>query len=277
MKSCKGNNRGTLGAYLRMINSRSQEIYIFPEGLWHLKRDVEEKRLLIPEMPRGTELGLEHDAPWAGHPGRRRTISRIRGLYYWPQLVRDVIKYVKSCQMCAERKTPMQLTAPLGQPNEAKRPFEQVSLDIVGPLPTTNSGDKYLLTFVDHFSRYAEAVPLQEQTAEAIARVFVEHIVLKHSAPQRLPTDQGRNFTSDLFVAACQLLWISKLQTTAYQPECNGMVERFHRTLVESITHYIKRDGKDWDMWLPYVVRSLVPPQGILLIICYLGEKCRIP
>lgn len=65
---------------------------------------------------------------------------------------------------------------------------------------------KYLLTFVVHFSRYAEAVPLQELTAEATARAFVEHIILKHGAPQHLLKDQGRNFTSSLFVAACQLL-----------------------------------------------------------------------
>jgi transposase InsO family protein len=108
--------------------------------------------------------------------------------------------------------------APLGDQLAAKEFLDLVSLDIVGPLPVTERGNKYLLTFVDHFTRFCEAVPIAKQDTETIAREFVTKIVTQFGDPKRLLTDTGANFTSALLQETCKLLKIQKLQTMSYKP-----------------------------------------------------------
>ena len=136
------------------------------------------------------------------------------------------------------------------------KPFQKVAMDIVGPLPKTHAGNQYILTFQDHFSKYPEAFPLPDQRATTIARIFVEEIVCRHGTPEKLLTDQGTNFTSELFREICKLLDIKKLQTTAYHPQTNGIVERSHQTIMTGLSQFISNDQKDWDVWLPYVMMT---------------------
>lgn len=227
------------------------------DGLLYLtsrERDHLKWRILVPEGKRDTVMNLCHSTPWSGHPGVKRTCQRIQGTFAWPRMEEQIRNFVRACRVCQERRTPAGLQVPLAEVAEVSRPFEQVSLDIVGPLPTTKTGNRYMLTIIDWFSRYAEAVPLKDQTAEVCARAFVEHLILRHGAPDRVLTDQGRNFTSELFKRVCKNLGIKKLQTSAYHPQGNGLVERLHRTLVHSLACIVRRDGRDWDRWIPYTL-----------------------
>lgn len=130
-------------------------------------------------------------------------------------------------------------------------------MDIIGPLQTTKRGNKYLLTFQDAFTSYPEAIPLPDQKAETIAKVFVTEIVSRHGTPKQLLTDRGTNFVSELFKNVYKMLGITKLQTTAYHPMCNGRIERFHRTLADCMSHCVKEDQRDWDTRIPYVLMAL--------------------
>lgn len=229
------------------------------EGIVFWKNDCQDRKewkIAVPETLRQGVIHNCHGTPWAGHPGVERTCLRVKMRYFWPRLNADVKEYVRHCKQCAERKTPNNLKAPLTPAPEPNEPFELVSMDIVGPLPRTNNGFRYMLTFIDHFTRYAEAIPLKDQTAEAVARAFVDVIVARHGVPGRLLTDQGKNFTSELITATCRFLGIKKIRTTPYHPEGNGRLERLHRTLNESIAHFVRRDGRDWDRWLPYALMA---------------------
>jgi hypothetical protein len=110
----------------------------------------------------------------------------------------------------------------------AEHPFEKCYLDIVGPLPVTLKGNKYILTFQDDLSKYVVAVPLEKQDAETVASAFVEKIVLLYGTPRILQTDQGANFVSEMFKNTCNLLKIKKIQSTAFHPESQGSLERSH-------------------------------------------------
>ena len=90
---------------------------------------------------------------------------------------------------------------------------------MVGPLPETSSGNKYVLTFQDDLSKYVVAVPIVRQDAETVARAFVEKIVLQYGTRQVIQTDQGANFVSEVFRNTCCLLKIKKIQFTAFHPE----------------------------------------------------------
>lgn len=219
-------------------------------------KDEDAWKVVIPSSMRHQVIEACHSARWAGHPGVARTLSVVSRSYYWPGLGRDVEAFVRACRSCASRKTPAGMRVPLSTPYIATQPFEMISMDIVGPLPKTPRGNKYILTIIDHFTRYAEGVPLREQTAEETAKGLMSAVITRHGIPLRLLTDQGRNFVSALFKGLCHRLGIRKLQTTAYHPESNGVVERLHRTLTDSIAHFVRRDGRDWDQWVPFALMA---------------------
>ena len=95
---------------------------------------------------------------------------------------------------CNLRKPGKTVTAPLSKIPPATEPSELVALDVVGPLPLSNQGNKYLLTFVDYLTRYCEAIPIPNQSTDVIARKFIQKIITRYGTPKKLLTDQGRYF-----------------------------------------------------------------------------------
>ena len=98
--------------------------------------------------------------------------------------------------------------APLGEVEEPTAPILVTSLDITGPYVTTPSGNKYLLMFIDHFTKYVEAFPIPDQMAEICARIFATQIVTQHGTGSQLITDQGQSFMSSFFQETCKILGI---------------------------------------------------------------------
>jgi hypothetical protein len=196
-----------------------------------------------------------HDAPLGGHRGMNKTYNAIKTKFFWPNMKKEIEEYVRKCKSCQTNKllgpkgrAPMEITT------TAHVPFEKCSLDIVGPLPETTKGNKYILTFQDDLSKLVTAIPIPQQDADTVAREFVLNIILKMGTPKHLLTDQGANFLSELFKNTCKLLKIKKLQTTAFRPESNGGLERSHRVLAEYLRHYVNEDQTNWDEWVPYAM-----------------------
>lgn len=180
--------------------------------------ESEPARLVIPQKLVKQVIEQHHDTIFSGHQGIKKTIGVLKQRYYWPTLTKDVKDYVSRCVSCYQRKSAARAKAPLGKIQPATEPFELVSLDIVGPLPLTNNRNRYLITFVDYLTRYCEAIPIPDQTAETVAKEFVHKIITRYGVPKRLLTDQGRNFISALFKGVCTLLGVKKIQTTPYHP-----------------------------------------------------------
>jgi hypothetical protein len=142
--------------------------------------------------------------------------------------------------------------APPGDVREPNRRFEITAMDICGPFSLTPNKNRYLLTFICHFSKYAEAVPIPDMTAETCARGYATHIIARHGAGSELITDRGRNFTCMFFREVCKILGIKKLNTTAYHPQANRVLERYHKTLAEGLSHYVNAAGNNWDNLVPF-------------------------
>ena len=77
---------------------------------------------------------------------------------------------------------------------------------------------------------------------------------MRHGAPERVLTDQGSNFVSELFKGVCKMIGVEKVQTTAYRPSSNGRIERFHGTLIEHVRHYVNERGTNWDKFIPFAL-----------------------
>jgi transposase InsO family protein len=168
---------------------------------------------------------------------------------------RYIENYVTRCDSCQRRKASSEFRAPLGEVEEPAEQFQVTSMDITGPYCLTPRKNKYLLTFIDHFTRYAEAIPIPDQTAETCARVYATQIIARHGSGSTLITNQGRAFISKFF-KVCKILKIRKVQTSAYHPQSNGMVERFHKSLHDGMSHYINCNGTNWDVVVPFFLMA---------------------
>jgi hypothetical protein len=136
--------------------------------------------------------------------------------------------------------------APMGNMSVGA-PMDRLLIDILGPLPRTPRGNRYILVTMDHFSKWVEILPIPDQTSETCAEKILNEVIARYGCPLSIHSDQGRNFESNLFQEFCKILEIKKTRTTPRNPRANGLVERFYRTLISMIKSYIKGKQTDWD------------------------------
>ena len=188
------------------------------------------------------------------HPGVKASVKLVTQRYAWPNMRRDVQEWTRCCEPCQRSKIGRHTRSPLGTFLAPDARFNHVHLDLVGPLPPSN-GYSYLLTCVDRFSRWPEAIPLTNITAESVAKAFVERWVAMFGVPLTVTTDRGHQFESALFRALTELLGTDRIRTTAYHPAANGMVERLHRQLKAALR--AQSTAAAWTENLPLVLLGL--------------------
>ena len=210
---------------------------------WAVKHQI-----VVPSSYRPHILSLAHDTPMSGHLGINKTYQRILEHFYWPNLRKDVVEFCRSCHTCQMVGKPNQ-TLPKAalQPIPAfEEPFSRVIIDCVGPLPKTKSGNQYLLTVMCASTRFPEAIPLRNISAKTIVKALIKFFTFV-GLPKSIQSDQGSNFMSGLFQQVMDELGIKQYRSSAYHPESQGALERFHQTLKNMIRSYCFDTNRDWD------------------------------
>ncbi|KAF2345355.1 Reverse transcriptase domain [Trinorchestia longiramus] len=188
------------------------------------------------------------------HPGINRTLRLIAERYVWPSMRKDVKHFVQHCHDCQLSKVTKHNRAALQACAFTGNKFDSVHLDLVGPLPSSR-GYSYLLTMIDRFTRWVEAVPISDITAETVARTFVHSWIARFGVPLRITHDRGAQFASKLWADVSSLLGCANFSTTAFHPQSNGLIERVHRDLRTALKCLNSRT--DWVDHLPMVLLSL--------------------
>ncbi|GBM45473.1 Retrovirus-related Pol polyprotein from transposon 412 [Araneus ventricosus] len=153
-----------------------------------------------------------------------RTLSKTRERFYWDRLLADVEKWRREFYACGARKGPKTRTKCRLQRYNVGAPFERMALDILGPLPVTTNGNRYVLVMMDYFTKWPEAIPIPDQEASTVAEELVRASISRYGVPMILHSDQGTNFNSALLTELCNLLGILKTRTTALHPYSDAMV-----------------------------------------------------
>jgi hypothetical protein len=166
-------------------NSRC-EFFLDADGILYKRKSNGKHQLVVLQNLMQDVMRLNHDTVYAAHPGIKRTYSLIAMRYWWPGMWKSVEDFVKSCDLCQRRNGNREFVAPFGEVEEPTVPFLVTSLDITVPYVTTPRGNKYLLTFIDHFTKYVEAFPIPNQTAETCARIYATQIVTRHGTSSKL-------------------------------------------------------------------------------------------
>ena len=237
--------------------TQTPQTFFQEEGLLYRKwirkgqgEDGSIEQLVLPSQCRQQVLQLAHSVPLGGHLGRKKTFNRIARRFYWPIMHRDVADFCRSCDTCQRFRRHKTVRVPLVPLPVIEEPFSRIAMDIVGPLPRSRGGNRYVLVVCDYGTKYPEAVPLRSIDAETVAEELMV-IFSRVGIPREILTDQGSNFQSQLLRELYRLLHIDALRTSPYHPQMDGLVERFNQTLKGMLRKTAAQEGKDWDRLIP--------------------------
>lgn len=187
------------------------------------------------------------------HLGVQATYDKLKKIYEWPNMKVTIADYIKSCQSCLRNKRdynhktiPLRVVAP-----RSNSCFETIFLDVVGPLPVSNSNNRFIITMLCELTRFLIAVAVPETDSNTIAQVLVHNLYMPYSLPRTIITDNAKNLNSEIMTKLCKLLRVKKINTTIYHPESN-LVERCHGPLKTAIKAYIDKDLRNWDELLGF-------------------------
>ena len=173
---------------------------------------------LVPVLCQRTGATCVHSSVGAGHYGVAKTLKKLRQRFYWPGCRKDTELFIHCCDSCTAKKGPTGRShAPLQQ-YQVGAPMERVGVDILGPFPITDSGNRYVLVAMDYFTKWPEAYAVPDQSAVTTAEGLVCEMFCRFGAPQELHSDQGRNFEAQVFAEVCKRMGVSKTRTTPLKP-----------------------------------------------------------
>lgn len=218
-------------------------------------RQGDKELLCVPATKREEVLEQCHESIFSGHRGADKTLSIARKRFYWPEMVKDVRVWVHSCIPCGQRKRPdKHVKLPL-KPLESSGPFDRVSFDICGPYHSNSSrGNKYVIAFCDHFSRFIEAKAIPNKTTEEVSQALLECVVLRYGLPKELLSDNAQEFVSKTMTELTERLGIKRILTSPHRPQTDGKSERYFSTMNNMLSMYTQRSQRCWDDVLQYCV-----------------------
>ncbi len=215
---------------------------------------LRDDKYIVPEALQKPVIKLYHDY---AHVSAPKTQQLIQKNFWWPQMASDIQRWCDTCIVCATINQGKPGRTKLCRPEPPKGPWELLQLDFIGPLPSAKGGYRYCLVIIDKFSKWVEAIPTRNNSANTVARVVANQILPLWGAPIQIESDQGTHFTGQVMKQICQMLNIKQRFHIPYRPQSSGMVERANRTIKESISKQVAQHKNQWIDALPTVLTIL--------------------
>jgi len=207
-----------------------------------------EGRIYVPnnEELREEILWEHHDPADVGHPGQHRMMELLKRTYWWPGQKKDVKKYVQGCFKCQPNKVQHQKKAGELHPLEIPQgPWQEISIDIIGPLPKSNEMDAIVI-IVDRFTKMIRLkATTTNVSSEEIAKIYKDDIWKLHGIPRKILSDRGPQFASKFMEEFTKALGTKRQLSTAYHPQTDGQMERINQEIGTFLRHYVNYQQDD--------------------------------
>ena len=237
-------------------------------------------RVLVPDNLKESVFKMSHDHRSAGHFGVTATIARMKRDWWYPDLANEVNNRVGVCHHCLAKIVREKVKAGIHVPQRNGYPMQSLYIDLVGPLPQSGRGNRYILSVEDGFSRFIQLFPLPSKHAAGVAKVLVNEVIKTFGCPMRIHSDNGQEFCAKVMEEVYSRLDILHTRTPAYNP-CSNPVERFHRTLNQMLRVITARNDKEWEdhlgaITLAYNTKVNVAT-GVTPSLAFLGREAKLP
>ena len=209
--------------------------------------------LVIPKSWKYTILVEAHDK--LGHQGNTVTYCLIKCQYYWKGMNKDICKYIANCALCHREKAQIQ-SYPLQMMEIPDRPFDQITINLVTECETSTSGNKHILTIINHSPGWPEAFPILDKSANTIVSTFINKYLPVHMCLKYILLDNGTEFKNNLMDQVLKQLGIEQIFSAPYHPQSNGKLEVFHKYLKPTLKKLCEKDPSNWDQYLNQVLAS---------------------
>lgn len=225
----------------------NNQLYRFKKSLNPLAIEFDWK-LVVHKEARQDVIKDNHSEPTAGHLGAFKTFKRLSLKYFWPDMHRDVSEFVKNCDTCNSYKHANHITlGTMGRPKDCSRPFQMISMDLVGPLPPSRKQNTFLFVITCCFSKFCLLFPIRRASAEIMVRILEEQVFLVHGVPSTILMDNGRQFISNMMKDLFSKYKVPNVQyTPKYTPQVNT-VERYNKTIMTAVSSFVQEDHRSWD------------------------------
>lgn len=226
----------------------NNKLFRYTKSKGKLRSDYDWKEV-VPSELRDAILTESHSSPMAAHLGTAKTYQRLKLRYFWPGMYQDTLKFISSCDICNAYKRPNSKTPGLmGSARICSRPFQCLSIDLVGPLPMSRLQNTYLLVVVCYFTKYCFLFPLRRSTGKVIAQRLEDHVFLVHGIPQTILSDNGSPFCGQEVKSLFSRYQIPQIHYgPVYCPQVNP-VERQNRTIMTAVSSFVGSDHRTWDV-----------------------------
>ena len=168
---------------------------------------------------------------------------------------KDIRKYIANCILCCREKAKIQ-NYPLQMMEIPNRLFDKIAIDLITECETSTSGNKHILTIIDHLTRWPEAYPIPDKSADTIVSTFINEYLPVHMCPRYILSDNGTEFKNNLMDQVLQQLGIDRIFSAPYHPQSNGKLEFFHKYLKPTLKKLCEKDPSNWDKYLGQVLIS---------------------
>ena len=197
------------------------------DGILYFTKDKDNPRLVVKADENLRKILNEgHAGEGNKHFKADATMEYLSRNFYWPRMNKTIQEWVKSCEVCQRAEKPTK-NNPL-RPIKVTEPFELIGMDLIGPLPETVQGNKYIIVMTEYLTKWVEAQPISNKRAETIAE-FLHGILARFGTPKKIITDQGTEFNNEIIKSLNSIMNIQSIYSSAYHPQTNGQTERTNR------------------------------------------------
>ena len=168
---------------------------------------------------------------------------------------KDSRKYIAQCTLCCREKAKVQ-AYPLQMTKIPEQPFNKIAINLVTECETSNSGNKHILTIINHLTGWLEAFPIPDKSEDTIVSTFINHYLPVHMCPRYILSDNGTEFKNHLTDQVLQQLRIDHIFSIPYHPQSNGKLEVFHKYLKPTLKKMCEKDPSNWDKYINQVLAS---------------------
>ena len=247
-KFLKDGSLPTNGSQANYIKQIGPQCFVENDVLWRRMKRLGMPTRTVLVVPRSIshELVKEaHGSLFAGHNGVEKCRERLLQSYFWPNMEKDIKEHLNTCTKCQARKKTGSSYNYLQPMPQCTAPNQRVHVDLFGPLLSTD-GKKFILTATDGFTKYCEAWPINDKSAETVGKTLFDKYFCRYGSCIELISDQGLEFNNKLCDELCKLLQIKHNTTTAYRPQTNSTSEVFNKTIAKYLSSFVDSKTKNW-------------------------------